>query len=154
MGLFSGIEKASFSEGGIYLLDGNYVLEVMELKSGTSRQRVDFFVAECRILQSTNPERKIGTVVSWWVGLKVDTPALADVRRFLAVAGECDDTDVDDAAAEMAVSDEQPFKGRVLRAAATTITTSKLKRPFTKVLWSNFEGSEGDVAALRKAAGL
>lgn len=154
MGLFSGMSDAKYSEGGIYLLDGNYVLEVMELKSGTSRQRLDFFVAECRILQSTNPERKAGTICSWFVGIKPDTPALADIRRFLAVAGDSDDSDVDDTAAEMAVSSEQPFKGVVLRAAATTITTAKLKRPFTKVVWAQFEGTEGDVMAMRKAAGL
>ena len=153
-GLFSGIEKASYSEGGVYLLPGNYILEVMELKSGTSRQKVDFFVAECRVLQSTNSDRRPGTIVSYWVGLKVDTPALSDVRRFIAVCGECEDTDVDATAAEMAVSDEQPFKGRVLRAAATNIITAKAKRDFTKVVWSNYEGSEADVIALKKAAGL
>ena len=154
MGIFSGMSEAKYSEGGIYLLDGNYVLQIEALKSGTNRQKVDYFVAECRILQSTNPERKPGTIVSWWVGIKVDTPALADVRRFLAEAGESDDADVDDQAAEMAVSEEQPFKGIVLRASATTKLTEKRKVPFTKVIWKLFEGTEGDVMALRKACGL
>lgn len=154
MGLFSGMKDAQYSDGGVYLLDGNYVLEITELKSGTTRQDLNYFVAECKILQSTNPARKPGTVVSWFVGIKKDTPALADIKRFLAVCGEVEDTEVDDAAAEMSVSDEQPFAGRVLRAAATTITTKKNKRDFTKVVWTNFEGTEGDVAAMKKAAGL
>lgn len=154
MGLFTGINDAKYSEGGIYFLDGNYVVQIEDLKSGTSRQKVDYFAAECRILQSTNPARPIGTLVTFWVGIKPDTPALADIRRFLAVAGDCDDNDVDDRAAEMSVSEEQPFRGVVLRAAATTITTAKKKLPFTKVVWEKFEGTEGDVAALRKAAGL
>ena len=69
MGLFADdrIVTARGTEGGIYFLPGNYLVEIMRCKEGVSFKRKDFFVAECKILESDNPARKVGTPCSFMV---------------------------------------------------------------------------------------
>lgn len=151
MGLFSGIDKASYSENGVFFLPGNFVVEVLKCKSGTTRKKVDFFLAEVRILQSSNPERPVGSKVTWFVSIVPDTSALGNIKNFIAVASDIDEKEVDDAGAEMVVSDAQPLNGTLLRASAVNLKT-RADRDFTKVSWEKYEGTVEEAKALRANA--
>lgn len=130
MGRFSGIESASSSEGGVYLLPGAYRLKVDAIKTGTSRKKRDFFVAEFSILESNNPERPAGTKASWMVMLDLDT-ALGNIKDFLETLSG---GDVDEEGVELAVSAANPFAGLEIKASAANVKTKK-GTDFTKVQW-------------------
>lgn len=137
MGAFTGMENAEVGQGGVYIQPGIYSdVEILALKLGKSRKKQEFFAAELRIHESAgdgaNPEDSKAT---WMVMLHHDA-ALGNIRAFLAAAAGVDVKEVDEKAAELAVSDEQPFAGVHLRAEASNITTKK-GLPFTKVLWES-----------------
>ena len=151
MGLFTGIDKASYSENGVFFVPGNYVVEVLKLKAGTTRKKIDFFLAECRILQSSNPERPVGSKATWFVSIIPDTSALGSIKNFIAIANDVDEKDVDDLSAEMVVSDAQPIAGTFLRATATNLKT-RAGNDFTKVSWEKYTGSVEEANVLRANA--
>lgn len=151
MGLFTGIDKASYSENGVFFVPGNYVVEILKCKSGTTRKKVDFFLAEARILQSSNPDRPVGSRATWFVSIILDTSALGNIKNFIAVASDIDEKEVDDAGAEMVVSDAQPLNGTILRATAVNLKT-RAGKDFTKVSWEKYEGTVEEAKALRAAA--
>lgn len=151
MGIFSGIDKATPSEGGVYLLPGQYVVEIVKCKSGTTRKKLDFFLSELRVLQSSNPERPVGSLCTWFVGIMPDTGALGNIKRFLAIANDVEDADVDDAGAEMAVSDTNPLAGTLLRADAVNVKT-RAGGDFTRVSWAKFDGTQREADTLKQGA--
>lgn len=135
MGLFSGIDGADPNNSGVYIIPGIFDVEILELKTINSRKGDALFIVETNILASSSEERPVGTKMSWVVNFRHD-PALGNVKAFIAACGDCDFDDVDEEAAEMAVSTEQPFKGTVVKARATN-TTTKAGNPFTVVDWKH-----------------
>lgn len=154
MSIFKGIKDAKGGDGGTYLSEGAYIVDIDACKQGEMRDGTPFFVVEFTILQNSGPEcNKPGTTASYFVKVEKDTPALANIRRFISVASDTPEDEIDDAGAEMVVSKDQPLKGTVLRVQATQIVTKK-GNDFTKHVWSKFEGTEEDAGKLRKAAVL
>lgn len=154
MGVFSGIKKVKPTEGGVYFTDGNYIVEIVKCKQFKTRAGEECFVADTLILVSDNPERKPGTLCSWYVKNIDDeeTPAMGNVKTFMAIANGIDVNEVDEAGCEMVVSDENPLAGTILRVSASTTTTKHKKQPFTLVKWSAFEGTQEQADKFRKAA--
>lgn len=72
MGLFKGIEDAKMSEGGTYLKPGIYDIQILRVKTGQTRKKIDFFVVDFKILGSNNPEHAIGSTANWWLGFDKD----------------------------------------------------------------------------------
>lgn len=141
MGLFSGINQAQVGQGGVYFLEGLYSVEVLKVFTMTSRKREDLFIAECKVLESDNPERKPGMRASWIVNLKQDA-ALGNIKGFIAACNGIHPSDEDEVneevteeAVEYAVSDDNPLKGTVLGLQAVGITT-RAGTPFTLHKWS------------------
>ena len=133
-GLFSGIEQAKPSKGGIYFEPGNYLVEIVECKGGKTFMKRPFFVVETKILESDNANRRPKTNCSWMAML--DQPSgLPNVKAFCAVAHGCSDDDVDEAGVEHIISAAQPFKGKKMRVQAISIKTRENK-DFTKIVWS------------------
>lgn len=133
MGLFTGIEQAKVSEGGNYLKPGNFLLEILGIKTGKTRGGRAFFVVECKVLESDNLQQPAGITVSWMVMLDQDM-ALPNIKKFAAaVTGSAID-EIDEAGIEYLVSDKQPLKGKKVGAQATNIKT-KRDTDFTKVEW-------------------
>jgi hypothetical protein len=139
MGLFGGIKDAKYSEGGIYVLPGVYLFEIQALKAIRTRTQKDAFVAEFKVLESTNPERLPNSLCSWMVTFDKE-PAMGNVKQFLASVLGVKDDQIDESVAEYAVNlvDDaatnrvaNPCKGRKVRCSAVNITT-KSNRPFTK----------------------
>lgn len=141
MGRFTGAEHARPSEGGVWVLPGIYDVEILKCKAGTSRANLDFFVAELKILTSDNPQRRPGGVMSWMCTIKVDTPALGDIRAFVAEAEGADIDEVGEEEIEYACSDANPLEGAKMHLVATTIQLKKTGKDFTKVKWELIEGA-------------
>lgn len=121
-GLFDTIKDAHYAEN-VFFLPGRYRVEVQACKSGTTRKKADYFLVECKILQSTNPDRPVGSKATHFITLKPDTAALAEVKRFVSVATDTPEKEVDAAGVEMLVSDEQPLRGKVLDVTVVNVKT-------------------------------
>lgn len=143
MGLFSNISQAQFSEGGNYLKEGVFRLEVMKVILKKTRKGPMGFIAELRIVQSSNKLHEIGSDVTWMT-LDSQEPFLGNVKQFIASVSDVEMNTVDEAAAEFVVDEAQPLKGLFVRASAVNITTQKGKA-FTKVKF--IPDSVGDAGA-------
>jgi len=131
MGVFGGIDKAKYSEGGIYLLPGVYRLRVDAVKHIKTRTGKEAFVVEFCVLESSNAQRLPGSSVSWMVTFDKE-PALGNVKQFVSTAANCEFDQVTEAVCEAVVSEKNPLKGANVRCSAVEIMT-KANRPFTKV---------------------
>lgn len=139
MGLFGGIDKAKSSSGGVYLLRGVYALECRVNKTGKSREGRPFFVAEFTILESSNPERPVGTSASFMVMLdkNIET-ALGNIKGYAAALCNVPEDKVDEAGVEALVSAANPGAGMKVRVECTDIKTRK-NEDFTKHTWTPYE---------------
>ena len=148
MGLFGNIATATYSEGGVYLVPGVYRLEILSIISKRTRAQKDAFIVELKVLESTSTERLPGSTCAWMVMITPDSPALGNIKQFLATVIGCEMSQIDERVAEAAVAQQQPLKGHIVRAAAVNIMTKK-NQPFTKVKWlPDSAGTAGAQAAL------
>lgn len=139
MGVFSklNLQSAKPGAGGVYFLPGHYVAEVDAIKVVDTRKGGALFVAECKILESDNEDRKAGRRCSWAMSMDKDAAA-GNIKAFLGAcigrdprdeasleAPDSDGKPVDwDSIAELAVADEQPMKGTKIEIEAV----SRLKK--------------------------
>lgn len=150
MGLFSNIANAQYSEGGNYLKEGVFRLEILKVVLKKTRKGVDSYIVEFKVHESDNPAHRPGSEVTWLVGFDKE-PAMGNVKQFIATAcGTTDLSGVDEATAELTVSAEQPLTGKFVRASAVNITT-KAGRPFTKVKFMLDSLSVAEMAAAHAA---
>lgn len=138
MGVFGGIEKAKFSEGGSYIQTGVHKLRVDSCKHIKTKDGIDAFVAEFEILESSNEKHVPGTMASHMIQIKPNTPALGNISQFLQTIlsepGKVIPPEaIDEAAVLFATSEENPLKGREVRAVGTEIKTKGKGLPFTKI---------------------
>lgn len=145
MGLFTGIESAKISAGGVYFVEGIYVVEITKVSTLRSRKNDDLFIVETEIVSSTADERKPGTSCSWVVNLKQE-PALGNIKAFIAAANGIDPADtekvneeVTEEAVEFACSEDNPLEGTRLNLECVAIKTKKENRDFTLHKWSPIE---------------
>lgn len=139
MGLFSNIGAAKTSAGGVYVLPGAYKLQVLKIASGKTRNGKPFFVAEFKILESNNDERKPGTTMSWMVMLDQNQETgLGNIKGFITALFGIPDEEVDEAGVETLCSPENPGRDRVILASASNIKT-RAGKDFTKVAWTHVE---------------
>ncbi len=133
MGLFGNIASAKSSGGGVYFLPGSYALECRANKSGKTREGRAFFVCEFTILESSNPERPVGTSVSMMVMLdKHLETALGNIKGYVAALFDVPEESVDEAGVESLIAADNPGAGMKVRAVASNIKT-RAKTDFTKV---------------------
>jgi hypothetical protein len=136
MGSFSGLGKAKSTQGGNYIKPGNYLLQIKAVKEQKSEfGNRKFFIAEVRVVESkkTDPEIEpngVDTEPSWLVELPGKYPelALGNIKNFLLAAygsqaeAEGEDApgedDIDEAAAEAAVDEDNPLEGTYIAAQA------------------------------------
>jgi hypothetical protein len=140
MGIFSGISEARASRKGIWILPGDYELEVESLREKHSRKGADLFIAELLVTASNNEQRPAGSHVTWMANLSAANPdarnaALGDLNAFFAALAKCSEDEVDEEGIEAAVSEAQPFTGHRVHCEASDIE-KKDGDPFTKMLWS------------------
>jgi hypothetical protein len=139
MGVFSKIKDAHSTGGGVYFLPGTYALECRKCTSSKTREDRPFFVAEFTILESSNPERPVGTSVSFMVMLdKYLETALGNVKQCAAALFDIPEDNVDEAGVEALVSAANPAAGNKVRATAS-MTKTKKGADFTKVMFDPYE---------------
>lgn len=144
MGLFTGIEDAKISAGGVYFVEGLYIVEIVKVSTIRSRKNEDLFIVETEIQSSSAPERKVGTTCSWVVNLKQDA-ALGNIKAFIAAANGIDPADTEqvkqeitEEVVEFACSDDNPLAGTKLNLECVAIKT-KAQKDFTLHKWTPFE---------------
>lgn len=139
MGIFQKIKDGKFNDGGVYLLQGVYVLKIKSCKQIQARAGWDGFVAEFEIIESSHQERLPGSTVSWMVKISkaYEETAMGNIAHFLSTAAGCRIEQITEEVAEVMTSDKQPLAGRIVRATATDIKTKK-GDPFTKVKFDTY----------------
>lgn len=146
MGIFSGINTARPSDGGVYLGPGAFLLKVIALKQGRSRKKKDFFVAEFEILESTNKEFPVGSTASWMVTIDRDDEdtidmRLGDIKKFCSVLSRAPLSEVDEAAVEMLTSAANPAADWLVRGSGTNKKT-RAGGDFTKFVWMPVDAAQ------------
>lgn len=153
MGVFGGIEKAKFSEGGSYIQTGVHRLEVDSCKHIKTKDGIDAFVVEFKILESSNPKHEPGSLASHMIQIKPNTPALGNISQFLQTSlSKPGELVAPEAITEEAVlystSEANPLKGTIVRAVGTEIKTKGKGLPFTKIKYfPDFDGAPAADAA-------
>jgi len=142
MGLFAGIKDAQVGSGGVYFQPGKYIVELLKVFVMRGRNKEDFFIAECRVVESDNVKHPVGHKASWVVKLSQDM-AMGNIKGFIAAANDIDphetetvNEEVTEEVVEYAVSDDNPLAGVHVGLQCTTIITKKEKKEFTKHEWS------------------
>ncbi|KKN75949.1 hypothetical protein LCGC14_0375060 [marine sediment metagenome] len=153
MGLFTGIDEAQVGSSGVYFQPGIYVVELLKVFALRGRNEVDFFIAECQVVESDNEKHPVGHKASWCVKLSQDM-AMPNIKGFIAAVNGIDPHDDETVNAEVtsdvveyAVSDDNPLAGVHVGLQTTMITTRKEKKPFTKHEWSPVDQPEAEEAA-------
>lgn len=150
MGMFDGMADAEVGQSRCYFLPGEYLCQVrwVLFKNGRNGK---FYIVECNIVESGNPERPAGTSASWLQKMdgNASEVALGSIKGFLAacmgvdpnnkdavreVFTDAQGQDVSAAVAEMSIADENPMAGTVVRLRATQGET-KQGKPFTYHDW-------------------
>ncbi len=153
MGVFGGIESAKFSEGGSYILTGVHRLEVDSCKHIKTKDGIDAFVVEFKILESSNEKHIPGSLASHMIQIKPNTPALGNISQFLQTALSKPGEPVLAAAITeevvlFATSEKNPLHGYIVRAVGTEIKTKGKGLPFTKIKYfPDFETVPADATA-------
>lgn len=167
MGIFEddAITTAKGTERGVYFKPGTYLVEIIRCKEGVSFTRKKFFVAEFKIVESDNPERKPGTPVSFMVTFdKYPESSLGDVADFLRNALACkllkqagvdlkpDKVNMSKAIANDCINEKNELVGTQVRVFAFDLPKKEKKHEmFTHHRW--FKPSEA-VSADAKAEGI
>ena len=137
MGIFATVADSKPTVGGKYFLPGNYLVEIQRCKEGETRKKIPFFVVECKIIQSDNPDMKVGTDCSWLVMMDKDA-APGNIKAFVMAAAGVEEDEVDEAGCEEICSERQPLAGTKMRVEAYNKPT-KAGMPFTRLNWELVE---------------
>jgi hypothetical protein len=135
MGVFSKVTTASVNGGGVYFLTGSYKVSISAVKSIVSRSGDNLFVIECDILESDVPERRPNTKCSQVINLSKHESAPGNIKAFMAAALDESSDNITENECELAVSDQNPLEGTIMRLVCTT-TKTKRNTDFTLHQWS------------------
>lgn len=140
MGMFDGIESVQSSQGGAWLLPGQHLLKINALKAPDNLRSGECFIGEFTVVETNNEKYSIGQSVSWIRNVtKHKEMAQADIKAFLAAVANIPEENVDSAGAQAAVSETQPFAGKLVRCEAFQRPT-KSGGEFTRTIWTPHEG--------------
>jgi len=129
------VKTARVSKGGIYVLPGAYLVEITGCKAGTTREGKENFIVELLIHESNHPERRVGTLMDWYVDMSKE-PSPGNVKEFVMEATNCTGEEVSGDAIRLICGEIQPLKGIKLRLSASNIKVgAKKDKDFTKVTW-------------------
>lgn len=155
MGMFDSVASAEVTGGGVYFLPGKYRVRVAQVKAQRSqRSGKDFFVVECEILTSDNPERKAGSKASQVVDIG-NVMGPVNIKAFVAAAsGHAPDSEGLNEAlietwgaltgthlnvsqiCERVVAADNPLEGVEINLECANIKTRGTGKDFTKHFWS------------------
>jgi hypothetical protein len=147
------VADAKPNEGGVFWLPGTYLVQIDVVKVVNGRKGLDYFIVEGENLESTSTERAVGTHASWVSSLEMDsTPG--NVQLFIAAAMNCPKEEVDEEAAELVISPDNPLHGRLVRLEVALIKT-RAGNDFSKHVWRPVPDEiQAKAAELRAKAGF
>lgn len=143
------VNNASTSGGGLYLLPGNYIVQILRCKEFTTRAKDEAFIAELLVIESDNEKMPAGSKPSFFVKQLPEYPdlALGNVADFIRAGlqslatqhGE-DCPDIDDIeltveTGESVTGSDNLLAGVYLAAYAFNKKTKK-DNDFTRIEWS------------------
>ena len=148
MGRFKGLAGVKTNQGGLYFLEGDYLVELDEVKMIETRKKQDCWVVSAKVLESTNPQRAPGCKPSQVIVLREDIleTCMGNIKAFAAAVLGIENPDayvpedgksVDefwDSTLESMVADDQPLKGVKIKLNVTQIKT-KSDKDFSKHSW-------------------
>jgi hypothetical protein len=132
--LFEKVATARPNDFGRYIEQGKWKFLIQAVKEVKPRSGGEAFTVELKVLETDNPNFRVGEAVSWQCHSKHDS-APSNIRHFIANAMNCEFDEVDSAGYQAIVSAENPLGGTVIYALGTNILT-RANKPFTKVRWS------------------
>jgi len=150
MGVFSNINEAHGTEGGLYFGPGNYVVRINRCKMVESHTGAIMFIAETTVIESDNETLKKGMEPAYTVKMGGEYPklALGNVADFMraALASMADalgedrpediaDVEVDEAIADAITGEENLVAGVFLTLKAFNKVTKKTQKDFTRTKW-------------------
>jgi|GEM_PF-931498 len=118
-----------------YFKEGNYVVQIQEVKFLETRTKGDAVIVEMMPIESNNPEIKPGIVHAWYCGLSSELGPL-NLKRFLAAAYGLDpfsdeaNKQINSQVAEAACSDSQPLRNAWV-GLECSMTETQAGNPFT-----------------------
>ena len=116
--LFAGIEKVSAKNNkGEFFPEGAFLLEVKRVIEHTKQTGAKFFIAEFKVLESSNPTMPVGANGTWMETFKFIDKGLANVKNFIlaAAGGNYSPEDVTEEVAQSVVGPENPLAGNKVR---------------------------------------
>ncbi len=163
MGLFGDIKGQSSARGGVYFTPGNYVVEVERCKIGQTRKGVDFFVAECKVIETDSKELRPGASASFLVTLDKD-PALGNIADFMRMGlwlqgrdagidglpADADSVSLEEGDADEICGEDNPFVGLRVGLEAYNKPT-KAGNDFTRMKWLLPETAAANIEMARAA---
>lgn len=151
MGLADKLAGAKINRTGEYLVPGDYVLEIVELKMQKSAKRrgQENFIAKMKVVSYDGPNastEKPGKERGWVKNPDGEYNEAGEILKFLGVCSGIDPNDaekieqeVNGEVQELAVSDEQPFKGVQI---VCTVLPPKPGKSYCKTLFYPMEAAE------------
>lgn len=147
--------KPGFDRTYFAATTAQYICQIRSMK-GDRRlsDNVPYFVAEFDILKRLGTEgNQPGTQASWMTLIKLNTPALANIKELLAATYGVPFAAVDDKSADLAISAEQPFRGRIVLVKTRAGKTQK-GGDFTYHNFESVTATPEEIAALRSALNM
>lgn len=156
MGMFSKVNDAEVTQGGVYFKPGKYRVKITAVKTVQSAKNSrDYFCVECSVVESNVPGLEAGARASQVIDIS-NIMGPPNIKAFVAAASGVNPTaeDVDAQTAkvwadiadwgapwnfekicEYAVGEDQPFADVELDLECRQITT-RAGNPFTKHFWN------------------
>lgn len=162
MGHYSGVENAKASVRTPRFVAGSYVLKVKKVKMIRSRKNEDLLVREFEVIQSSTPERSVGSDIGDMLPTRLDA-FQGNVKSFLAAVYKQPDSKITEAVCEMSEDKDQKdpttgaitekpgaTRGRLVRADAAW---GKLKDK-SDFLFVNFTAYDPNAAPIALGAAI
>ena len=162
MCVFSKINTAKGSRGGLYIKPGNYIVRILRCRLVESFKKNKNFIAELLVVETDNEDLPVGAEPSFVINMDGEYPdlALGNVADFMRAGlasladqhdevrpDDLDEVEVDEEVADTVAGEDNLLAGVYLTAKAWNHETRK-KTDFTRIKW----GVPEDVKGLAKKA--
>lgn len=145
MGALSGLKKATRGYVSNYLQPGSYIVRLDASQLFDSESKGEMWKNTLTVLAVEEGEHKVGEEVHHFISMTKGDGAKKmfqqKLKAFIAGVLDCEDEDVDEAAAEKVCGDEQVMAGMVFRVQARNQASRKSKdedgnpKVFTNYSW-------------------
>lgn len=145
MGWMNRVNNAKLNSKNTYVGPGRFRVELIKVKSGETRQKIENFIVELRVVESDNPANPVGSLMDWYVNMAWDSSD-GDVAKFLMTATGDPQEALTEEVVKFITSDAQPLKGTILQIGAYNKVTKGKGGNFTVVGWFAGDATPEQVA--------